>query len=152
MKLKTSNVQSLLKNGYLTIKAKSQKGIEYECMTKLRLKDERLGWELFNNFGKCPICGGNVKSTPIGYVCENNNEAKDCFFILFRKDRFVSAFQGGKELSLKQAATVLNKGSLILSCDKKDKSGKYKVKLIPEYDRINKKMSWTKEFVNEKKS
>lgn len=148
MKLKTNHVQSLLKNGYIIIKAKSQKGDEYECMAKLRLKDDRLGWETFYNIGKCPVCGSDVKSTPFGYICEKNNANKECFFILYRHDKYIGSHQGNKPLTLRQACTILNKGSIVITCENKDKTKKYQMRFTPMIDKINRKMTWTSAFVN----
>lgn len=151
MKLKTNHVQTLLKNGFIIIKAKSSKGAEYECMAKLRLKDNMLGWETFYNIGKCPVCGSDVKATPFGYICENNNEEKECFFILYRNNKYLASYNGNKPLSLRQACTILSKGSVVLTCENKAKTKKYKMKFTPMIDKINKKITWSADFVNQPK-
>lgn len=148
-KLTSNLVATLLKLGYLIVKTKAKNGTEYETMIRLKMQDDNhIGWDMFFNIGKCPVCGGKVNTTPFGYICENNNqEDQKCYFVLFRKDKFIMAYTK-KELTLKQAVNILNKGCLIVSVEKKDKSGKYKLKFTLNIDQIEKKISWLKEYVN----
>lgn len=114
-------------------------------MLKLKMReDNRVGFEIFNILGKCPVCGGNVKIAPFGYICENTHNDQ-CFFILFRKDKFINAFLH-KDLSLRQAMSIIKQGFFTAQVEKKNKSGKYKLKFLVVIDRIEKKITWQKEF------
>lgn len=144
-KLTSANVSALLRTGYFITKTKSAKGIEYETMLKLKMReDNRVGFEIFNILGKCPVCGGNVKIAPFGYICENTHNDQ-CFFILFRKDKFINAFLH-KDLSLRQAMSIIKQGFFTAQVEKKNESGKYKLKFLVVVDRIEKKITWQKEF------
>lgn len=144
-KLTTTNVSSLLKTGYIIVKTKSQKGVEYETMLKLRMKDDNhVGWENYNVLGECPICKGHINIAPFGYICENNQNNK-CFFVLFRQDKFINACIH-KDLSLRQAMSAIKKGYFTVQVEKKDKTGKYKLKFSLNIDRIERKISWLREF------
>ena len=147
-KLTSSQASSLLKRGYIIVPTKTKKGTAYETMLRIQMKEDgRIGWQMVNEIGNCPVCGGNVKITPFGYQCENNVDKIDrCFFVLFRKDKFIQAYTK-KEFSLRNAITLLNKGNIVYTLEKKDKSGKYKVMFKINIDRIAKKIQWTKDYV-----
>ena len=128
------------------MKTKSKKQVEYETLIRFKIRDDgSIGFEINPVIGKCPICGDNVKATPFGYKCDR----EDCYYILFRNDKFIMSYQH-KPLSIKQAMSVISKGSMTLTLEKKDKSGKYKMKFIQNIDRIEKKMSWTSQYVQKR--
>lgn len=147
-KLSVSQVSSLLKKGFIIVPTKTKKGVAYETILRIQMKeDNRIGWQSVSDIGKCPICGGTVKITPFGYQCENNKkEENNCFFVLFRKDKFIQAYTN-KELSLRSVMTLLNKGSIVVTLEKKDKSDKYKMRFKIKIDYIDKKLQWEKEYV-----
>lgn len=144
--LKSSWVSILLKKGYIYIPAKSSKGAEYEIKARIKMTSEsKIIWENVVYIGKCPICGGNVKITPFGYICENNNTDGECFFILYRNDRFIQAYLK-KELDNKTVEKLLKKNYIVESIEKKNNSGKYKLKFFLNIDHLEKKIQWEKEY------
>ena len=144
---KPTALSSLLKYGYIPVKTKTKNKVEYETLIRFKIReDETIGFEINPVIGKCPVCGENVKATPFGYKCENEN----CYYIIFRKDKFITSYQH-KEISIKQAMTILSKGCIVMTLEKKDKSGKYKMKFTQSIDRIEKKMTWNSEYVHQKK-
>lgn len=143
---KATTLSSMLKYGYVPVKTKTKNKTEYETLIRFKLRDDdTIGFEVNPVIGKCPICHQNVTATPFGYKCSNEN----CFYLIFRRDRFIMSFQH-KEISIKQAMTILSKGYITLTLDKKDKSGKYKMKFTQNIDRIDKKITWSNEFVKGK--
>lgn len=143
---KSTTLAAMLKYGYVPVKTKSKKQVEYETLIRFKIRDDgSIGFEINPVIGKCPICGDNVKATPFGYKCDR----EDCYYILFRNDKFIMSYQH-KPLSIKQAMSVISKGSMTLTLEKKDKSGKYKMKFIQNIDRIEKKMSWTSQYVQKR--
>lgn len=137
-----SKLAYLLKYGYIPISTKTKNGTEYETLVRFKIReDDSVGFEINPVIGKCPVCGDLVKAAPFGYKCDN----EQCFYVMFRKDKFITAYQK-KELSIKQAMTILSKKKLTMTLEKKDKSGKYKMQFMQNIDRINKKISWENEY------
>lgn len=149
--LTSSNVSSALSKGYFNVKIKAKDNKTYESILKLRIIDNnKCGWELERNAGKCPVCKGNVMITPFGWKCENNgSENNTCFFVLFQNDRFIESVLN-RPLSLSNVMKLLKNGSFTARIEKKDKSGKYSIKLSLVIDKIAKKISWHREFVHGK--
>ena len=141
--IKPTTLSSMLKYGYVPVKTKTKNRTEYETLIRFKLReDDTIGFEVNPVIGKCPVCHQNVVATPFGYKCSNEN----CFYVIFRKDKFLMSFQH-KEISIRQAMTILSKGAITLTLEKKDKSAKYKMKFTQNIDRINRKVTWTNDFV-----
>ena len=150
-KVTESNAKAIINRGFFIGKTKDKKNQEYEIIIKLMLKEDgSIGWKTEYEIGKCPICGGKVRVTPFGYICENNNENKDCFFILFRNDKFINAVLH-KPLSLSNVTSLLKNNYFRASVEKKDKSGKYPVNIYLTIDRIDKKLQWDKQYAKKNK-
>jgi len=153
--LSAKMLSSLLKKGNLAVTAKSSKGKTYEVLLQITLVDEKwLQWKINPYVGDCPVCGNRIKVTPFGYICEKNsgdsNEVKDCFFVLYRNDKFIKAMMG-KEITLSMVMRLLKTKSIIALIEKKDKSKKYKMKFTLNIDHVNRRISWEKSFVNKTK-
>lgn len=57
--------------------------------------------------GTCPICGGNVRETKMGYCCEHKKkEGGTCDFFMFKEDKFFKAITG-KGISTAMAKKIL---------------------------------------------
>lgn len=96
--LSASTAARLLKDMECKITGQSkEKGKAYEMMLSFILdENQKVQWSTrflteddYKEVGTCPLCGGTVKETGIGYVCENNKEDGDCSFILFKQDKFI---------------------------------------------------------------
>lgn len=145
-KITETNVKSVINKGFFIGKTKDKKKHEYEVIIKMQLKEDgSIGWKTEYEIGTCPVCDDKVKITPFGYKCENDN----CYFILFRNDKFIDAVLH-KPLSLNNAISLLKNNYFRASVEKKDKSGKYPVNIFLKMDHINKKIQWESQYAKKK--
>lgn len=149
-KITEVNAKSVINKGFFIGKTKDKKNNEYEVILKMQFKEDgSVGWKTEYEIGTCPICGGKVNITPFGYKCQNNNEKKDCYFILFRNDKFINTVLH-KPLSLNNVLSLLKNNYFRASVEKKDKSGKYPLNILLKMDHINKKIQWESQYIKKK--
>lgn len=150
--LSKATVSALLSRGSAFIKSKDREGNPSEAYIRYKIVDEKVQWESVYELGSCPVCKvGNVHIAPFGYICDRNNkENKQCYFVLFKNDKFIQAYTKNM-LSPSQVSSLLKQGYITTSVAKKDSTEKYKVKFKLNIQPNEHRISWTKEYVNQKK-
>lgn len=146
--LSSSMVRTLLEKGSIKVSVDIGENKEYEIILRIKMtEDEKIIWEKYDYIGECPICGGRVKITPYFYICENNKNKEECFFILYRNDKFIKAHLK-REIDINLAQTLLKNNCFLVGVNKKNKAGKFYKKFCLNYNFEEKKINWKTEIKN----